>query len=149
MATLTDEPLWIPPPTFSTCNWTKIKEYLADCETIRYKAQQNSTTGESEIVKLNLTTQNSLNKSSMEDVFDDENALFELYCANYDVNLAKSKAPFEWTSLKSVNGPCLTYQQPWKHFTQDECSEFENGIRTYGKNFFQISTRLVCFFLVY
>lgn len=139
--------MWIPPPPSFNCTLKKIKEYLSDCEVIRYKANQNSQNNNLE-VKLNPSTSNSipdLSQKTLDNVFDDENALFALYCAKYDMNAAKRKAPFDWPSVISVNGARLTYQQPWKHFTQEECVEFEHGIRTYGKNFFQISTRLVSF----
>lgn len=148
---MSEETIWVPPPPSSDCTSQKIKEYLSDCEFIRYKSEHHNLSENFSAVKLNPSTSKITDpsKKSLDDIFDDENALFALYCLDYDFKLAKKQAPFDWPSIVSVNGPRLTYRQPWKQFTQEECEEFEQGIRTYGKNFFQISSNIVCFFWLF
>jgi len=48
--------------------------------------------------------------------------------------------------MHSVNGPRLTYNEPWRHFSEEDCVLFEEGIRKHNKNFFLIQRNKASFF---
>lgn len=130
-----EEPVWIPSSRISL---SKVEQYLETCEKIRFKSDTEKKFQADELIGVTKPPH-----SEAAVVFDDENALYALFCANYDVHEAIKKTPFEWSNIESVNGPRLTYKQPWKHFTIEECEQFEEGIRKYGKNFHEISNKIV------
>lgn len=78
-------------------------------------------------------------------ICDDEDALYQLLKANYSIEKAKEIIPKVYKTMKHINGPRLTHTEPWRCFTEEECNNFEQGLHTYGKNFFLIKQNLVCF----
>lgn len=131
--------LWI--PAYDICPVVKLERYLLDCEKLRYETYQISkSSGENSLPLFPLTYR----KGEQKDLFDDENALYQLYKTNYSVEKAKSNIPAMSKSMKPpINGARLTYTEPWRQFTEEDCSSFELGLRTYGKNFFLVKTNLV------
>lgn len=70
-------------------------------------------------------------------VFDDEDALYALYKANYDVNQVLNNLP-----LEKANGPRIRGPEKWQKMSTDEVEEFEKAFRVYGKNFVKIHQKM-------
>lgn len=134
--------IWV--PAYDICLSAKLERYLLDCEKLRCETyQKTKSPGESLFTLFSSTY-----KNARKDSFDDENSLYQLYKFNYSYEKAKAHIPTVWKSMKHINGARLTYTEPWRQFTDDDCNIFELGLRTYGKNFFMIKTNLVYFLLL-
>nr|CAD2172171.1 unnamed protein product [Meloidogyne enterolobii] len=132
----TCEVLWISSP--DCCPESVVTEYLIECEQIR--AGEKPKNGMSQTSKKRSSSETASALMGEEEIVpDDENALFALYLANYNVKKAKAKAPFEWPALCSVNGPRLTQPQgTLRTWTEEDCENFEKGMAEHGKHFLKI-----------
>nr|CAD2145961.1 unnamed protein product [Meloidogyne enterolobii] len=132
----TCEVLWISSP--DCCPESVVTEYLIECEQIR--AGEKPKNGMSQTSKKRSSSETVSTLMGEEGIVpDDENALFALYLANYNVKKAKAKAPFEWPALCSVNGPRLTQPQgTLRTWTEEDCENFEKGMAEHGKHFLKI-----------
>ncbi|KAL7071433.1 hypothetical protein ACQ4LE_009495 [Meloidogyne hapla] len=134
----TCEVLWIASP--DCCPESVVTEYLIECEQIR--AGEKPKNGVGQTPKKHCKDTSSETASTLleeeEIVPDDENALYALYMANYNVKKAKAKAPFEWPALCSVNGPKLTQPGALRTWTEEDCENFEKGMADHGKHFLKI-----------
>ncbi|KAI1711683.1 mesoderm induction early response protein 1 [Ditylenchus destructor] len=127
--------MWIARPDL--CPESKVEHYLCECEKIRY----NHAT-QPGLFSSFPTHHGRKDMSVCHDpavVKDDENILYALLKAHYNVEMAKGASQlFDWPNVKCVNGARLTYAEPWTHFSEEDCTQFEGGLRTYGKNFWSI-----------
>ncbi|CAD5217640.1 unnamed protein product [Bursaphelenchus xylophilus] len=79
------------------------------------------------------TTPQANRKPKYDGVTDDEDALFALYKANYDIQKALSKLPYD-----PANGPRVTAPKKWRPMSKEDADRFEEAFSEYGKNFFKI-----------
>lgn len=127
--------IWI---ASAKCPQRKVERYLEDCEKIRAAADASEGTRNGQLASFHLAHSPTHSNSRILEMVDDENALYALLEADYDTDKAKAKAPFPWANIQCINGARLTYTEPWRAWSEADCTLFEQGLLQYGKNFFSI-----------
>ncbi|CAD5213142.1 unnamed protein product [Bursaphelenchus okinawaensis] len=113
------EPLWIP----TALPQKQIEDFLLKVSKKLHELEDEEVD----------TTPQANRKPKFDGVTDDEDALFALYKAGYDVETALGKLPYT-----PANGPRITGPNKWKSMTREDVDRFEDAFSEYGKNFFKI-----------